>query len=144
MARNAQQPMKAQARKHLRVLLVEDELFIRMDLAAELRRGGFEVVEAANADDALRFLETNDAPDLIFTDIQMPGKADGLILADRARLRFPDLPVVIGSGDQKNQKAAERLGVFLPKPYSSKHVVELVMDIVGPPPNPHEKHGSRG
>lgn len=144
MTQNACDPKRATPPRSVRVLLVEDDLFVRIDLADELRREGFEVIEAASADDALRFLETNKEPDLIFTDVQLPGRANGLQLADWVRSRFPDLPVVITSGDHDNQKAAERLGAFVPKPFNTRHIVELVTDIVGPPPSCYEKHNPGG
>src|ERR1700739_2213021 len=67
-----------------RVLLVEDELFVRMEIAATLRHAGFQVIEAACADAALEFIESGEPIDLVFTDIQTPGILDGLALAARA------------------------------------------------------------
>jgi CheY-like chemotaxis protein len=60
------------------VLIVEDEFLIRMDAAEVIEGGGFEVVEAKNADDAIAILEQRNDIVLIFTDIDMPGSMDGL------------------------------------------------------------------
>jgi two-component system, response regulator PdtaR len=63
------------------VLIVEDEFLVRMDAIEVIEGGGFEVVEAKNADDAIAILEQRNDIDLIFTDIDMPGSMDGLKLA---------------------------------------------------------------
>ena len=54
------------------VLIVEDELLLRMDAADMVKAAGFEVVEAANADEAIEILETRFDITVVFTDIQMP------------------------------------------------------------------------
>src|SRR4051812_965056 len=60
------------------VLIVEDEFLLRMDAAEMVRAAGFEVVEAANADQAIEILEARPDITVMFTDIQMPGSMDGL------------------------------------------------------------------
>ena len=60
------------------VLVVEDEFLVRMDAIEVIERGGFEVVEAKNADDAIAILEQRNDIVLIFTDIDMPGSMHGL------------------------------------------------------------------
>jgi CheY-like chemotaxis protein len=65
------------------VLIVEDEFLVRIDAADMVRAGGFEVVEAADADEAIEILETRSDIAVVFTDIQMPGSMDGLKLARR-------------------------------------------------------------
>src|ERR1700756_6014664 len=79
----------------VRVLLVEDELFVRMDIAATLRHAGFQVIEAARADAAMEFIESGERVDLVFTDIQTPGILDGLALAERVRAKYPLLRLII-------------------------------------------------
>jgi CheY-like chemotaxis protein len=54
------------------VLIVEDELLIRLDLADHLRSAGLTVVEASTGDEALTVLKANDAVDLVVSDIRMP------------------------------------------------------------------------
>ncbi|MER9496594.1 response regulator [Mesorhizobium sp. M0587] len=71
----------AQARAGI-VLLVEDDLFIRMDVGDQLREAGWTVYEAGTADEAVELLQTPMLIDLVLTDIEMPGKLDGLGLAD--------------------------------------------------------------
>ena len=63
------------------VLVVEDEPIIRMNAVDMLEEAGFEVLEAANADTALRLLEARaDEIAVLFTDIHMPGSMDGMAL----------------------------------------------------------------
>lgn len=97
----------------VRVLLVEDELFVRMDIAAALRHAGFQVIEAACADAAMEFIESGEPIDLVFTDIQTPGILDGLALAERVRAKYPLMPVLICSGNLELEGAASRLGKFV-------------------------------
>jgi CheY-like chemotaxis protein len=63
------------------VLIVEDEFLIRMASAEAIRDAGFEVLEAANADEAIGILESRRDIRVVFTDIQMPGSMDGAKLA---------------------------------------------------------------
>ena len=65
------------------VLIVEDESLLRMDAVDMIEAAGFEVAEAANADQAIEILEARSDITVIFTDIQMPGSMDGLKLARR-------------------------------------------------------------
>src|ERR1700741_4324678 len=99
----------------IRVLLVEDELFVRIDIAATLRHVGFQVIEAACADAAMDSIEAGEPVDLVFTDIQTPGTLDGLALAERVRAKYPLMPVLICSGNPEVEGAARRLGKLGPK-----------------------------
>jgi CheY-like chemotaxis protein len=71
------------------VLIVEDEFLIRMDAVDMVRSAGFDVVEAANADEAILILEDRLDITVVFTDIQMPGSMDGLKLAGSRFLSKP-------------------------------------------------------
>ena len=71
------------------VLLVEDELLVRMTAADELEEAGFQVLEAANADVALTVLEArSDEVHVLFTDVHMPGSIDGMELAEQVHARW--------------------------------------------------------
>src|SRR6202047_3326375 len=80
------------------VLIVEDEFLLRMDAVDMIAGAGFEVVEAANADEAIEILETRGDVTVVFTDIQMPGSMDGLKLARAVRGRWPPIKIVATSG----------------------------------------------
>jgi CheY-like chemotaxis protein len=67
------------------ILIVEDEFLLRLDSAEVIEKAGFEVVQAANADDAIAILTARSNIHVVFTDIQMPGSMDGLKLAQFVR-----------------------------------------------------------
>jgi two-component system, response regulator PdtaR len=119
-------PLQQLDRGPRRVLLVEDELFVRMDIAATLRDAGFQVIEAACADAAMEFIESGERIDLVFTDIQTPGILDGLALAERVRAKCPLMPVLICSGNPEWEGAASQLGKFVPKPYEPTGILRLI------------------
>ncbi len=81
------------------VLVVEDEVLLRIDLADAIRDVGYEVIEAHNADAALDILETNTRVHLVCTDIRMPGKRNGLELARWIKSHRPELPIILVSGE---------------------------------------------
>src|SRR3546814_931318 len=80
------------------VLVVEDEVLIRLMVSDELRDAGFRVVEAANADDAMAYLQAGEPADLVFSDVRMPGSMDGIALAEKLRSDFPHVRIVLTSG----------------------------------------------
>jgi CheY-like chemotaxis protein len=71
------------------ILVVEDEILIRMWLADELREAGYRVIETISADEALAVLRGGTYVDLTLTDVQMPGSMDGHALAHAIRSEFP-------------------------------------------------------
>lgn len=81
-----------------RVLLVEDNREVRELACAILEADGYEVVARENAAAALDYLKGPDGVDLLFTDIVMPGKMNGVALAKEARQLFSDLPILITTG----------------------------------------------
>ena len=81
-----------------RVLVVEDEFLIRTMVSDALRDAGLAVIEAIDADEAMRVLQSGVAIDLMFTDVRMPGSMDGLTLLKNCTQLFPDLPVIMTSG----------------------------------------------
>ncbi len=109
------------------VLVIEDEPLIRMTVAEDLQVAGFRVLEAGNADEALRLLETNSSIRAIFTDIDMPGNLDGLKLAWIVRDRWPPIEIVITSGNRKIalNDMPER-SLFFPKPYAHQPVIDAL------------------
>jgi len=108
------------------VLMVEDEVLIRMAAAEALREHGFIVVEASNAADAEDLIASGIAPEVLFTDVRMPGGIDGLELAQRIQSRLPRLIVMIASGHADPQAAAARGFRFFSKPYDIIAVVDAI------------------
>ena len=99
------------------VLVVEDDFLIRMNAAEMIADAGFDVIEAASADEAIVILEDRLDITVVFTDIQMPGSMDGLKLAAAIRGRWPPIKIVATSGlvDVREDDLPEG-GRFLPKP----------------------------
>jgi len=114
------------------ILVVEDEVLIRLALADSLRTAGYSVIEAENSDDALRSLHSGHDCDLVITDVNMPGPVDGIGLAKCAKRLFAGLPVIITSGHLARE-ASHSADAFLPKPYSDTALIETVFDLIGPP-----------
>jgi CheY-like chemotaxis protein len=118
-----------------RILLVDDEILIRGLLAEVLRDAGLDVVEARNADEAMRLLCDHERIDILLTDVQMPGKLDGVDLARNARHVRADIPVVIISAYM--HRAMDRIGGIVPapllvnKPYRLQDVVHQVQQLAG-------------
>ena len=115
----------------IKVLVVEDEALVRVDMADHLKDEGFGVVEAANADEAIALLETNTDIHILFTDIDMPGSMDGLRLSAFVKDRWPPVRIVVTSGHK--MVAIVDLpdgGVFYAKPYNHVDVVRTFRELV--------------
>lgn len=111
---------------HLCILVVEDEFLIRMILSENLRNAGYQVIEACNADEALVLLDTT-LPDLIISDVRMPGSLDGMGLLAAIKLIHPTLPVIITSGHfQAMQALAAGADNFVRKPYTFEPMLKVV------------------
>lgn len=117
------------ATKPLVVLLVEDETFIRLDAFDMIAASGYEVLEAANADQAIELLESRADIAILFTDIQMPGSIDGLKLAHAVRHRWPPIKIVTSSGQVKLTREDLPEGArFLSKPYSQADIASTFQE----------------
>jgi CheY-like chemotaxis protein len=112
------------------VLMFKDEFLLRMDAVDMIAAAGFEVVEAANADEAIEILESRRDITVVFTDIQMPGSMDGLKLARAVRGRWPPIKIVATSGqlDVRETDLPEG-GRFLAKPYSPIQVTGVLREL---------------
>jgi len=109
---------------------VEDEFFIRMDAIDMVRAAGFDVVDGANADEAIDFLEARTDITIVFTDIQMPGSMDGLRLAAAIRGRWPPIKIIATSGLNKISEDDLPAGSrFLSKPYSAPQIVAALREL---------------
>ena len=116
----------SQSRK---ILVVEDEALVRMVMAEEFRAAGYVVIECANADEAWDLLMSGISVDLLFSDVQMPGRLDGLALAHAAREQFPDLPIVIASAHLPATEAAS-FDAFLQKPFAPEKAKQQVFHLL--------------
>ncbi|MCR6502112.1 response regulator [Shinella sp. CPCC 101442] len=112
------------------ILVVEDDGLIRMDLVDTLLDGGFEVIDAANADQALALLEKHPMVGAILTDIDMPGSMNGLGLAKIASERWPDCRIIVISGRYNpNQGAMPEGSLFLSKPISVEGLAAALQEM---------------
>ncbi|MBR0970630.1 response regulator [Bradyrhizobium japonicum] len=117
---------RADRRPGLKILLVEDEPLILLDVEDGLQQADHTVISVCNADRAIDVLRTQ-AVDLILTDIDMPGSMDGLKLAAAVRDRWPPVKIVIMSG--KRRPTDEELPTharFIPKPFSQAQLLSAV------------------
>ncbi|MBS0268671.1 MAG: response regulator [Proteobacteria bacterium] len=96
----------------LSVLVVEDEVLIRLHLAEELRDAGYTVIEAADGHEAMTLLTSIDGIGLVLTDIRMPGGIDGIDLARWVRAKFPEIKIALVSAEYYSETFAEFDGGF--------------------------------
>ena len=109
------------------ILIVEDESLLRIHAADIAAEAGFEVLEAANADEAIVILEARTDIRIVFTDIQMPGSMDGIKLAQAIRNRWPPVTIVVTSGQVRPAAGALPENVtFLSKPYVAEDLSQLL------------------
>lgn len=114
------------------VLVVEDEMFIRMVAVDALEERGFAIVEAGDAREALEVLERTPGIALIFTDINMPGDIDGLDLASEVARRWPEVEIIVTSGGTRLESDdIPDSGTFLPKPYATQQLIDMVREQLG-------------
>jgi CheY-like chemotaxis protein len=111
------------------VLIVEDEFLLRSNAVDMIGEAGFEVVEAANADEAIEILEARPDITVVFTDIQMPGSMDGLKLARAVRGRWPPIKIIATSGRADVTADLPEGGRFLPKPYSPMQITGVLREL---------------
>jgi two-component sensor histidine kinase/CheY-like chemotaxis protein len=114
------------------VLVVEDEMVLRMRAVDIVEDAGFNPVEAVNADEALAILESRSDIALLFTDIQMPGSMDGLKLAHAVHNRWPDIKIMLVSGQVRpsdNERPADSR--FFGKPLAVEQMISELQAMVG-------------
>lgn len=109
-----------------RVLVVEDELLIRLTLVEALSDEGFLVLEAETGDAALPILQSDNTIRLLLTDIQLPGILNGHTLASKARENLPDLPIIFMTGRASGDDETDGTNrdVFISKPYTLANICQ--------------------
>jgi two-component sensor histidine kinase/CheY-like chemotaxis protein len=114
------------------VLVVEDEMVLRMRAVDIVEDAGFRPVEAINADEAISILESRSDISLLFTDIQMPGSMDGLKLAHAVHDRWPSIKIILVSGQVKPSDAERPADSrFFGKPLSVEQMIAELQAMVG-------------
>jgi CheY-like chemotaxis protein len=107
------------------ILVVEDEILTRMAAADHLRDCGYRVLEAADAEEARTLLRAAEPIEIVVSDVNMPGM-DGIMLAQWIGKEFPDVKVVLTSGDARNAVAARLVAHYLEKPYDLDTLNRLI------------------
>jgi two-component sensor histidine kinase len=114
------------------VLVVEDEMVLRMRAVDIVEDAGFCPVEAVNADEAISILESRSDISLLFTDIQMPGSMDGLKLAHAVHDRWPAIKIILVSGQVKPTDAERPADSrFFGKPLGVEKMISELQAMVG-------------
>jgi DNA-binding NtrC family response regulator len=112
------------------VLVVEDEILVRMPLAEFLRDCGYRVIEAANAADAQAVFKAGQPIEAVFSDVHMPGAMNGVGLAEWVQREYPGVQIILSSG--VDATAAGRKGIlFLPKPFSFEALARHLKRLLG-------------
>jgi len=111
------------------ILVVEDEVLVRLMLADGLRETGYTVIEAAGADEALAILQSGTKVHIVFTDINMPGSIDGIGLARIVFSKCPDIDVLMTSAHQGTTELDGRIKGFFPKPYDMQTVLAYIKSL---------------
>ncbi|MCW5772103.1 MAG: response regulator, partial [Rhodospirillaceae bacterium] len=122
------------ARAGERILAVEDNADVRQTVTGQLVEFGYDVVAAENAEEALAILARDGNFDLLFTDVVMPGGANGYDLARHARQLRPGLKVLLTSGFHAHSLAAKerdgKANPLLMKPYRRTELAAKVRAVL--------------
>ena len=121
------------------VLIVEDEVLLRLLVADELRLQNYTVIEAANADDALGILRSGVRVNLIISDIRMPGRIDGCGLVSAVKSLWPEVKLVIASAHADRVQQGTADAVF-PKPYEIEDLLLTVNELAPASPSEETRH----
>ena len=114
------------------ILVVEDEVLIRLSVADFLRGCGYRVLEAANGEEAQAVFGAGEPIEVLFSDIDLGGGIDGFVLAAWVRRKYPDVRIVLASGARAMTDGAAGVcdGPLLDKPYSysalADHITQLL------------------
>jgi CheY-like chemotaxis protein len=113
------------------VLVVEDETLLRLSALDMVEDAGFEAIEASNADEAIRILESRNDICAVFTDVHMPGSMDGIRLARAVRNRWPPIALIVTSGHTTVPESdLPTGGRFLSKPYDGRQIASALRGLV--------------
>jgi CheY-like chemotaxis protein len=118
------------------ILVVEDELFIRLVISEYLRDCGYKVIETSSADEAVKVLKSEIKVDLVFTDVQLLGEMNGFALANWISANKPGVKVMLTSGYVRASELAGKLceaGPFLVKPYDPQLVLLQIRRLLNAP-----------
>lgn len=114
------------------VLVVEDEMLLRMRAVDMVEDAGYTPVEAADADEAVAILESRSDIALMLTDVQMPGSMDGLKLAHAVHERWPPIKIILVSGQLRLENSDIPVDSrFFGKPLAAKEMIAELQSMIG-------------
>ena len=114
------------------VLVVEDEMMLRMRAVDMVEDAGYISVEAVDADEALAILQSRSDIALLFTDVQMPGSMNGLQLAHAVHERWPPIKIILASGQLKlSGSDIPQDSRFFGKPLQSGEIIAQMQEMLG-------------
>ena len=107
------------------VLVVEDEFFVRCNIATSLQDAGYAVIETESGEEAIALCKSGMSIDIVFTDINLIGPATGWDVAECFRIERPDVAVLYTSGKSVDAQRCVPGSVFVAKPYRNSDVLSL-------------------
>jgi CheY-like chemotaxis protein len=110
------------------IVVVDDDVFERMGASGMFEDAGYRVLEAGDADEALRFFETNADIRLLFTDVSMPGSMSGSDLAHQVAERWPEVGIIVTSGRPRPHMLPLSM-LFHDKPYEPSAVLRQAREM---------------
>ncbi len=118
----------------MRVVFVEDDVVIRALVVEFLHEQGYQVDEAATAEDAMQRMTGACTPHVVVTDIDLGAGRSGLEFADWVHERWPELHVIFASGrlDRMKDRARDPRETCLAKPFRLRKLIELIRGVVPP------------
>lgn len=115
----------------IEILVVEDEVLVRMMAVDILEEEGFRIIEACDAREAMILLEARPEIRILFTDWNMPGEIDGLGLARLVHKRWPAVGIIVASGKLHPEPGELPVGArFIRKPYRPALLIQEAEDLL--------------
>ena len=111
------------------VLVVEDDILVRMLMTDSLREADYKVIEASNGDQAIAILRSGTKVHVVLSDVRMPGSLDGVDLAKLVKAELPQVKFVLVSGHLRPLEAVEHDGFFA-KPYDVDRVIAYIQTLL--------------
>jgi DNA-binding NtrC family response regulator len=114
------------------VLIVEDEMMLRMHAVDMVEDAGYTPIEASDAAEAVAILESRSDVALMCTDIQMPGSMDGVGLAQAVHVRWPSIKIIVVSGQLKPPSIElPPCSRFFDKPLEAGQMIAQMRNMIG-------------
>ena len=115
------------------ILVIEDEVLIRLAVCNSLRQFGYRVIEGSTAEEGQRVIRTGEPIEVLFSDVELGSGMDGLALAKWVRRHFPEVRILLTSGVARMGDQASGLsdGPFFSKPYSHELLETHIQRLLG-------------